>query len=286
MTAAGPPTGIRVIEVGTMLAGPYATLLLADLGAKVVKIEPPGGEISRTVGESYFASLNRNKSGLCLDLNSEVGQHRLAELAADSDALVVNLRPSSIRRLGLTYEALRRFNERIVCVAITGYGLHGGDDPAFDYVIQAAAGSAALTGEPGGPPTLPGYSSADNSTGMCAALVAHRDRCGIGYALTGQDVAVGHLAVVKSVVDQHCRAALREAGQAGPAVAGLAVERRVQPRSSCAFQQGLARHQRHRCPPTVEVDRHHARFRHDRPSCAPTDVLAFFSIENTILIRK
>jgi crotonobetainyl-CoA:carnitine CoA-transferase CaiB-like acyl-CoA transferase len=153
-----------------MLAGPYATMLLADLGAEVIKIEPPGGEISRSVGDSYFASLNRNKSSICLDLNSGAGQQRLGELVAESQALLVNLKPSAIRRLGLTYEALRRWNERIVCVAITGFGLYGGDDPAFDYVVQAAVGTAALTGEPDGPPTLPGYSSADNSTGMSAAL--------------------------------------------------------------------------------------------------------------------
>ncbi|OBA81634.1 CoA-transferase [Mycobacterium sp. 1164966.3] len=153
-----------------MLAGPYATMLLADLGAEVIKIEPPGGEISRSVGDSYFASLNRNKSSIRLDLNSDAGQRRLGELAAESHALLVNLKPSAIHRLGLTYETLRRWNERIVCVAITGFGLYGGDDPAFDYVVQAAVGTAALTGEPDGPPTLPGYSSADNSTGMSAAL--------------------------------------------------------------------------------------------------------------------
>ena len=168
MTA--PLAGIRILEVGTMLAGPYATMLLADLGAEVTKIEPPGGEISRRVGTSYFASLNRNKSSICLDLKSPAGQEQLGELVAKSHALLVNLKPSAIHRLGLTYEALRRWNERIVCVAITGFGLHGGDDPAFDYVIQAATGIAALTGEPDGPPTLPGYSSADNSTGMSAAL--------------------------------------------------------------------------------------------------------------------
>jgi crotonobetainyl-CoA:carnitine CoA-transferase CaiB-like acyl-CoA transferase len=170
VTSAGPLAGIRILEVGTMLAGPYATMLLADLGAEVVKIEPAGGEISRGVGDTYFASLNRNKSSLCLDLNSESGQQRLGELVAESHALLVNLKPSAIRRLGLTYEALRRWNERIVCVAITGFGLYGGDDPAFDYVVQAGVGIAALTGDPDGPPTLPGYSSADNSTGMCAAL--------------------------------------------------------------------------------------------------------------------
>ena len=80
------------------------------------------------------------------------------------------MKPSAIRRLGLTYEALREYNEKIVCVALTGFGLDGGDDPAFDYVIQAATGVAAMTGDPDGPPTLPGYSSADNSTGLTAAL--------------------------------------------------------------------------------------------------------------------
>ena len=170
MTSNGPLSGIRILEIGTMLAGPYATMLLADLGAEVIKIEPPGGEISRQVGDSYFASLNRNKHSVCLELGSEEGQRRLGELAAKSHALLVNLKPSAIHRLGLTYAALRRHNERIVCVALTGFGLDAGDDPAFDYVIQAATGVAAMTGDPAGPPTLPGYSSADNSTGLAAAL--------------------------------------------------------------------------------------------------------------------
>ncbi|MHC9297048.1 CaiB/BaiF CoA transferase family protein [Mycobacterium sp. LTG2003] len=168
MTA--PLAGIRVIEVGVMLAGPYATMMLADLGAEVIKVEPPGGEISRQVSDSYFASLNRGKRSLCLDLASEAGQAKLGELVANSHALLVNMKPSVIRRLGLTYDALRRHNEKIVCVAMTGFGLDGGDDPAFDYVIQAATGVAAMTGDPDGPPTLPGYSSADNSTGLTAAL--------------------------------------------------------------------------------------------------------------------
>ncbi len=166
----GPLAGIRILEVGVMLAGPYATMLLADLGADVIKIEPPGGEISRQVSDSYFASLNRNKQSVCLDLRSDEGRQRLGELVANSHALLVNMKPSAIKRLGLTYEALREFNERIVCVAMTGFGLDGGDDPAFDYVIQAATGVAAMTGDPSGPPTLPGYSSADNSTGLAAAL--------------------------------------------------------------------------------------------------------------------
>lgn len=166
----GPLAGIRILEVGVMLAGPYATMMLADLGAEVIKIEPPGGEISRQVSESYFASLNRNKQSVCLDLRSAQGRQALGELVAESHALLVNMKPSAIRRLGLTYDALREFNEAIVCVALTGFGLDGGDDPAFDYVIQAATGVAAMTGDPDGPPTLPGYSSVDNSTGLTAAL--------------------------------------------------------------------------------------------------------------------
>jgi crotonobetainyl-CoA:carnitine CoA-transferase CaiB-like acyl-CoA transferase len=162
--------GIRILEVGHMLAGPYATMMLADLGAEVTKIEPPGGDISRQVGENYFASLNRGKRSVCLDLAAPGGQAQLGELAAAAHALLVNLKPSAIVRLGLTYDALRRWNERIVCVALTGFGLSGGDDPAFDYLVQAATGVAALTGDPAGPPTLPGYSSADNSAGLTAAL--------------------------------------------------------------------------------------------------------------------
>jgi crotonobetainyl-CoA:carnitine CoA-transferase CaiB-like acyl-CoA transferase len=175
----GPLAGIRILEVGHMLAGPFAGMLLADLGADVVKIEPAGGDISRKVGSDYvgehnvyFASLNRNKRSAHIDLTIDEGQAQLGALAETADALLVNLRPSTIRKLGLDYESLRRFNPRIVCVAITGYGLEGpaAEWPAFDYVIQAGVGVASLTGEPDGPPTLPGYSAADNSSAIMAAL--------------------------------------------------------------------------------------------------------------------
>jgi len=165
-----PLAGIRILEVGHVLAGPYATMVLADLGAEVTKVEPPGGDISRQVSDSYFASLNRNKRSVRLDLSTGAGQAKLHELVATAHALLTNLKPSAIRGLGLTYDALRSWNERIVCVALTGYGLDGGDDPTFDYLIQAAAGVASLTGDPDGPPVLPGYSSVDNSSGLTAAL--------------------------------------------------------------------------------------------------------------------
>jgi CoA:oxalate CoA-transferase len=166
----GPLAGIRILEIGHMLAGPYATMMLADLGAEVIKIEPLDGDISRQVGDSYFASLNRGKRSMCVDLTSEKGRHQLGELISTSHALLANLKPSAIHRYGLTYEALRVWNERIVCLALTGFGLDAGDDPAFDYVIQATTGVAALTGDPLGPPTLPGYSAADNSAGLTAAI--------------------------------------------------------------------------------------------------------------------
>jgi crotonobetainyl-CoA:carnitine CoA-transferase CaiB-like acyl-CoA transferase len=168
-----------VLEVGHILAGPYGGMLLADLGADVIKIEPVAGDLSRQVGSQlvdehnvYFASLNRNKRSVHIDLTTPEGQRELGELAATAHALLVNLRPSAIRRLGLDYESLRRHNPRIVCVALTGYGLEGpaAEWPAFDYVIQAMTGVAAMTGEPDGPPSLAGYSAVDNSSGAMAAL--------------------------------------------------------------------------------------------------------------------
>jgi CoA:oxalate CoA-transferase len=173
--ATGRPllAGIRIIEVGQVLAGPYAGMLLADLGADVIKVEPRRGDISRQVEmPGYFASLNRNKRSVVLDLSSAAGQEELGRLVASSDALIVNMKPATIRKLGLTYDALRRWNERLVCVAITGYGLDSSYDerPAFDYIIQAETGVAAMTGEPGSPPGLAGYSVVDHSVGLFAAL--------------------------------------------------------------------------------------------------------------------
>ena len=175
----GPLAGIRVLEVGHMLAGPYCGLLLADLGAEVIKIEPPEGDIARRVSphqvgphNTYFASLNRSKKSVVIDLASDAGRAQLGRLAAGAHALVTNLRPSAIRKLGLTYEDLRRHNEKLVCVALTGYGLEGvhAERPAYDYVIQALTGVMAITGDPQAPPTKAGYSAVDNSAGIMAAL--------------------------------------------------------------------------------------------------------------------
>lgn len=174
-----PLAGIRVVEVGHMLAGPYCTLMLSDMGAEVIKIEAPEGDIARTVSphfigphNAYFASLNRNKKSVVLDLASDDGRAALGQILRTAHALVTNLRPSAIRKLGLTYEALRKWNQRLVCVALTGYGMDGpySDNPAYDYVIQAMTGVMALTGDPAAPPTKAGYSAVDNSAGLAAAL--------------------------------------------------------------------------------------------------------------------
>lgn len=175
----GPLAGIRILEIGHVLAGPYCGLLLADLGADVVKIEPPGGDIARRISphyigphNAYFASLNRDKRSVVIDLASSEGQRQLAGLARTAQALVTNLRPAAIRKLGLTYAALREVNPKLVCVALTGFGLDSpyADRPAYDYVIQAMTGVMEMTGEPDGPPTKAGYSAVDNSAGIMAAL--------------------------------------------------------------------------------------------------------------------
>src|SRR5437763_777253 len=126
----GPLAGVRVLEVGHILAGPYAAMLLADLGADVIKIESAAGDLSRHVGSQevgghnvYFASINRNKRSVHIDLTTPDGQEQLGALVKTAHALIVNLRPSSIRRLGLDYASLAKWNPKIVAVAVTGYGL-------------------------------------------------------------------------------------------------------------------------------------------------------------------
>jgi CoA:oxalate CoA-transferase len=175
----GPLAGVRIIEVGHMLAGPYCGLLLADMGAEVIKIEPPEGDIARKVSphyigphNAYFTSLNRNKKSVVLDLASPAGRAELEHIAASAQALVTNLRPSAIKKLGLTYDAMCACNPRLVCVALTGYGLDGpyAESPAYDYVIQAITGVMSLTGDPTAPPTKAGYSAVDNSAGIVAAM--------------------------------------------------------------------------------------------------------------------
>ena len=175
----GPLSGIRIVEVGHMLAGPYCGLMLANMGAEVIKIESPEGDIGRTVSPHfvgphnvYFASLNHSKKSVVLDLGTAEGQSLLGEIVSESHALITNLRPSAIKKLGLDYASLQKWNQNLVCVALTGFGLEGpySQNPAYDYVIQALTGVMKITGEPGGLPTKTGYSVVDNTAGLAAAL--------------------------------------------------------------------------------------------------------------------
>lgn len=176
-----PLQGLRILSVEQYGAGPYGTMHLADLGAEVIKIEDPAtqGEVSRFVipyaenGDSlFFQSLNRNKKSITLNLKSEKGKALFHRLVEKADAVFNNLRGDVPEKLGLTYDALKHINPRIVTCSLSGFGTSGSKrkEPAYDYLLQAMAGHMALTGEPGGPPTKYGLSIIDFSTGMMAAL--------------------------------------------------------------------------------------------------------------------
>lgn len=207
----GPLAGVRIIAVEQFGAGPFATLQLADLGAEVIKIEDPavGGDVGRYIppGQSgtdslYFEAFNRNKRSVVLDLKSAGGREVFRRLVAGADAVFNNLRGDQVERLGLTYAALRDVNPAIVCVSLSGYGRHGTDRtrPGYDALVQAEAGWAALTGEPGGPPVKSGLSLADYAAGLTAALGlmialfnARRSGEGCDVDTSLQDVALAML---------------------------------------------------------------------------------------------
>ena len=181
MVDGAPLRGVRIIAVEQFGAGPFGTLFLADMGAEVIKIEDPamGGDIARYVppGQQgtdslFFETFNRGKRSLALDLKNEAALGVLGRLVATSQAVFTNLRGDLPERLGLTYEALQRFNPAIVCVSLSAYGRTGDRRtyPGYDALVQAEAGWAALTGEPDGPPVKSGLSLVDYSGGLMAAL--------------------------------------------------------------------------------------------------------------------
>lgn len=174
-TAAPPLAGIRVVEFGQIAAGPFAGMVLADMGADVVKVERPGtgdgmrewppishSEEGGPFSEN-FASLNRNKRSLCVDLKNEVERARLFELCAASDVLIENFRPGVLRRNGLGYEALRQRAPHLVYCSISGYGQRGpfAGRGAFDVTIQAISGLMSVTGDKGGLPAKCGVPVGD-----------------------------------------------------------------------------------------------------------------------------
>jgi crotonobetainyl-CoA:carnitine CoA-transferase CaiB-like acyl-CoA transferase len=197
----GPLNGIRILDLTRVLAGPFATALLADLGAEVVKVERPGdGDETRHLpplrgGEShYFMSVNRNKLGIVIDLKQPAGRDLALELARVSDVLIENFRPGVTARLGLDYESVRKVNPEIVYCSVSAFGQTGplASRGAFDIAMQAMGGGMSLTGEPGGRPMRSGLPMADLGTGLFAAIgllaaVVEKQRTGRGQLV---DVAM------------------------------------------------------------------------------------------------
>lgn len=193
----GPLNGLRVLDFTWFLSGPFATMILCDLGADVVKVEAPGrGDPSRKAGpfigelSAYFLSINRGKRSLVLDLKSEQGQQTAARLAGQADVLVENFVPGTMSRWGLDYDTLAAHNPRLIYASCSGFGQTGprARQPAFDAIIQALAGTMSITGHPGGEPVRVGYSIGDLGAGLflavgiLAALEARR-RSGQGQYL-------------------------------------------------------------------------------------------------------
>ncbi len=177
--AAGPLSGLTVLDLSRVLAGPYCTMLLGDMGARVIKVEQPGrGDDTRhwgppfVAGESaYFLSVNRNKESVTLDFKHPEGRNLLERLIARADVLVENFRPGTLARLGLGYDALARRWPRLVYCAISGFGQTGPRRarPGYDAVIQAEGGLMSITGPEDGPPFRLGVAISDLVTGLFAA---------------------------------------------------------------------------------------------------------------------
>lgn len=178
-SAPAPLAGVRVADFSQNLAGPYATQILGDLGANVVKVEPPGGDPARRWGPPFlagqsalFQAANRNKRSVVLDLKTSAGRAQAQELAAEADVVVQALRLGVAARLGIGYESVRRANPAVVYVSVTSHGPDGPlkDDPGYDPLMQARSGLMSVTGEAGGRPVRVGASVVDLGTGMWIAL--------------------------------------------------------------------------------------------------------------------
>jgi crotonobetainyl-CoA:carnitine CoA-transferase CaiB-like acyl-CoA transferase len=191
MTPQLPLDGIRVIDASRVLAGPFATMLLADLGADVIKIESPDGDETRTWGppwwgdpadrrSAYFASVNRNKRSVVLDLRADDGRRTLDQLLATADLLVHNYRPATATRLGIEADALRGRHPRLVVASVGGFSGANADRPAYDLLAQAVTGLMSITGASEGPPMKVGVALLDLLAGLecavgaLAALVGRR----------------------------------------------------------------------------------------------------------------
>ena len=198
---AGPLDGVKVLDLTRVLAGPYATMVLSDLGAEVIKVErPEGGDMARGTGpfidgqSSYFMSINRGKKSVILDFKDEGDKQTFLELLDHFDVLVENFVPGVMKRLGLDYEVLSKRHPRLIYAAVSGFGQWGPytKRPALDIIVQAMGGIMSITGEPGRPPVRPGSSLGDITAGLFTTIgilsaLHERDRSGVGQMI---DVAM------------------------------------------------------------------------------------------------
>jgi CoA:oxalate CoA-transferase len=213
--------GIRVIDMSHVLAAPTATMFLADLGAEVIHLEPPHGDDAREYGpfagepgknhSGYFISLNRNKKSLVLNLKQEKGREILRELIRVSDVIVENFRPTTMKKMGLGWEDIRKINPRIIYAAISGFGHDSPPEyasrPSYDMVAQAYSGLMSITGPVGGPPCRVGSSVGDIIAGQQAvigilAALSYREKTGRGQFYDGSMVD-GLFTVLESAVARY-----------------------------------------------------------------------------------
>ena len=176
----GPLEGIRVLDVSRVLAGPFCTMILGDLGAEIIKVEAPKiGDGTRIWGppfingeSAYFLSINRNKRSITINLKHPKGREIIYKLAEKSDIFIENFRPGVAKRLGIDYETISKINPRIIYCSISGFGQTGPyrDKPAYDLLIQAMSGFMSFTGEPGRPPVRIGVAIMDLGAGMYAVI--------------------------------------------------------------------------------------------------------------------
>jgi crotonobetainyl-CoA:carnitine CoA-transferase CaiB-like acyl-CoA transferase len=210
-TRPGPLAGIRVVDCSMVLAGPYCTMLLADLGADVIKVEPPDGDATRGWGPpwvgdadagtrtaAYFLAVNRNKRSIRLDLRGDPGREVLGQLLARSDVFVENFRVGGLERLGLGDAALATLNPDLVHLAISGFGSDGPDaaKPGYDFVVQAVGGLMSITGETdedGGRPTKVGVAISDIVSGLFGAVSVLAGLLGRTTGAPGQRIDVSLL---------------------------------------------------------------------------------------------
>ena len=213
MPPRGPLTGLTILDLSRVLSGPYCTMLLGDMGARVIKVEQPvRGDDTRTWGppfvgteSAYFLGTNRNKESVTLNFKDTQGRAVLERLVERADVLVENFRPGTLERLGLGYDAVRQRNARLVYCSISGFGQTGPrrQEPGYDAVIQAEGGLMSVTGDADGPPFRLGVAIADLVAGLLAAqgivlALYARERSG-----RGQHVDISMLDGVVSLLSYH-----------------------------------------------------------------------------------